>query len=339
MVRPDPASAATAIATDLRAELAIGGPATEQAVARRSAQAIERPDLEALAAAMRRAETIRERTRAEASQRLSASLNTKVAIHPDTMRRAAAELTAAQDALDRSLVTDRRRLRRRRWTAMGAGAATVAGAAAVTAAAVVAPPAAIAMAGVGIVGAGVTDQRLRRKPAPSHESLRNHVAWCRRRWERVAGEGADPADVEAIIHRYDPQDSLVVGLLDEHPAVRAADRMVLERRLAWVAAWRQQLGDAAPPDEGEDPDAWEMLRDDRSELWLTATALPQRGGPETLVVAAPYAGLPEDRAREVHRRLVQLPRGHRVIVVLSPDTDAPQGAPAPGPGWVGSDVS
>jgi hypothetical protein len=339
MVRPDPGGAATAIATDLGAELAIGGPATEQAVARRTAQTLDSPDLEALAAAMRRAEAIRERTRAEASQRLSASLNDKVAIHPDTMRRAAAELRAAQHALDQALDADGRRSRRRRWAAVGTGAATLAAAATAVVVAAVAPPAAIAVAGVGVGGAGAAERRVRRKPPPAHESLRSHVAWCRRRWERVGGEGADPADVDAIIHRYDPQDSLIVGLLDEHPAVRAAERMVLERRLAWVTAWRQQLGGSPPLEESDAPDTWEMLRDDRSELWLTATAVPPRQGPDTLVVAAPYADLPEHRAREVHRRLVQLPRGQRVIVVLSPDAGAPHGASAPGPGWVGSDVS
>jgi hypothetical protein len=336
MVRPDPAGAATAIATDLGAELAIGGPATEQAVARRTTPPHERADLEALAAAMRRAEDIRERTRAEASQRLSASLNTKVAIHPDTMRRAAAELSAAQQALARAVAADGRRLGRRRLAAAGTAMASIAGAAVVAA---VAPPAAIAIVGAGLTGAGVAERRLRLRPAPAHASLRSHVAWCRRRWERVAGEGADPHEVDDIIHRYDPQDSVVVGLLEEHPAVRAADRMVLERRMAWVATWRQQLGDAPPIDELDDPGAWEVLREERSELWLTSTGAPSAGGPDTLVVAAPYADLPEHRAREVHRRLVQLPRGHRVIVVLSPDARSPHGASVPDPGWVGSSVS
>src|SRR6478609_9228984 len=119
MVRPDPADAARAIAEDLRAELAIGGEATERAVERIHLRELEHRDLDGLAAAMRRAELIRDRTREAVSSRLSQSLNTRVAIHPDTLRRAAAELLAAQTALHTALRLDGQRTQRRRRVRRG----------------------------------------------------------------------------------------------------------------------------------------------------------------------------------------------------------------------------
>ena len=79
------------------------------------------------------------------------------------------------------------------------------------------------------------------------------------------------------------------------------------------------------------------LQRDQTQLWLSGTDPSEE--PETLVVAAPYADLSERRARELHRRLLGLPRGQRVIVVLAPDPDAPTGAQIPGVGWVPAAVS
>jgi hypothetical protein len=291
MVRPDPADAARVIADDLHAELAIGGLETERALQRLQARQLEHRDLEALTAAMRRTEAIRDRTREVVAAQVSASLNTTVAIHPDTLRRAAAELVAAELALAAAERRDRSRARRLRR----AGAAWL---------------------------------RLRRVASPSHASLAAHGALARGRWEQVAGVGADPYDVEAIIHRYDPSDAVVSSLLAEHPAVRAAERAAVARRMAWVAAWRQEVGDASPL---TDPAVTDLLQRDGAELWLSGS--PGADEPDTLVVAAPYADLPEDRARELHRLLLGLPRGQRVIVVLAPDPVAPLGARVPGPGW------
>ena len=56
---------------------------------------------------------------------------------------------------------------------------------------------------------------------------------------------------------------------------------------------------------------------DTTELWLGATGhLPLDA--TTLVVASPYADITEERAQELHRRLLTLPAHHRVIVVLAP---------------------
>jgi hypothetical protein len=183
---------------------------------------------------------------------------------------------------------------------------------------------------VGVASAGL-GWVLGRQAGSDHTSLRQHGDQCRSRWEQLAGPGADPAQVEAIIHRYDPQDSVVAALAAENPAVRAAERVAVERRLAWVAAWREEVGDATPV---ADPALRELLARDRTELWLTGVDGTDRHAPETLVVAAPYADLPEDRARLLHQRLLGLPRRQRVIVVLAPDPDAPTGTRIPGVGWV-----
>lgn len=328
MVRPEPADAARAIADDLHAELAIGGEATERAVERLHLRELEHRDLDGLAVAMRRAELIRDRTREAVSSRLSKSLNVRIAIHPDTLRRAAAELLAAETVLDLALaLDDRRTTRRRRVRRGGAGTVTAAGAAV---AVVAAPPAGIALVAIGLAGAGADALRARRRPPADHASLRSHVALTRSRWEQVAGAGADPVAVESVIHRYDPQDPMIASLVRENPAVRAAERVAIQRRMAWVAAWRKEVGDSTPI---TDPAVQELLQRDRTELWLTSgTSLEEQ--PDTLVVAAPYADLSEPRARQLHRRLLDLPRGQRVIVVLAPDPNAPDGVRIPGVGWV-----
>lgn len=328
MVRPDPADAARAIADDLHADLAIGGEETERALARIESRQLEHRDLDGLARSMRRAEAIRDRTRDRARAGLAQRLNTTVAIHPDTIRRAAAEVLAAEDALHAAVARERRRaVRARRLPIAGAaGSAALAVALGVA----VAPALGVVVAVAGLTGAAMARRRAQHAPVSAHTSLISHCHLCRVRWEQVAGVGADPAQVDTIIRRYDPQDQLVASLVAEHPAVRAADRLALQRRMAWVTAWRHEVGDATPI---ADPALRELLQRDRTELWLTdATDLAADGA--TLVVAAPYADLPEARARELHRRLLGLPRGQRVIVVLAPDPSTPTGVRVPGGGWV-----
>lgn len=328
MVRPDPAVAARTIAGELQAELAVGGAETEGAVERLRARHAAARDLDGLAAAMRRAEVVRERTRAEVSASLSQRLNTTVAIHPDTVRRAATELVAAEIALEAAIANDVRRRRLARRASASSGLALTGTGAAV--AAVAAPPVGAAVAVAGLVGGGAAWWRARRLPPAGHASLRSHCAVARSRWEQVAGVGADPLAVEAIIHRYDPHDGVVASLIDEHPAVRAVERTAVARRMAWVAAWRAEVGDDSPI---ADPALADLLHRQRAHRWLGAGSVLDLTEPETLVVAAPYADLPEARARELHRRLLALPRGVRVIVVLAPDPVATDGAAVPGIGW------
>ena len=338
MVRPDPATAARALADDLRADLAVGGAAAEAAlerlIGRLAAEVEPTRDLDELATAMRRAEAIRERTRAATAVRLAASFNTRLAIHPDTIRRAAAELLDARaDALAAEQATERRAANVRHAVRVALAGAGLAG--------VVVGVAAGPLAGLAVVGAAAiggaaiqfgraTAARRHRGAAVPELAHQAAIERAQRRWTQVTGEGADPTLVESFIHRYEPQHRLVVDLLGENPAVRAADRLAVERRGAWVAAWRAAVGDDAPL---RDPRLVQLLQRDETELWLGTDTEPGEG-PETLVVANPYTELSDERARELHRRLLELPRGHRVIVVLEPDPDAPSGAQVPGIGWV-----
>lgn len=339
MVRVDPAAAARVLANDLHAELAIGGSATEEALdrlaIRQEAEPTPPPDLDALAAAMRRAETIREQTRRLAAEHLAASFNTRLAIHPDTVRRAAAELISARaEARAAQLAVARRARTVRRIAELGA-AAVAAGAAGL--AFVAGPVAGLAVIGVAALGGagiavafGALDRRRAHRRSLLAEGHQRAIELAQRRWVQVTGIGADPADAEQLIHRYEPQHRLVADLVGERPAVRAADQLAVERRGAWVAAWRAAVGDNT---QLPDPRLAEVLQRESTELWLEAAADPHEGA-ETLVVASPYADLSDERARDLHRRLLDVPRGHRVIVVLQPDPDAPSGARLPGVGWV-----
>lgn len=317
IIRDDPIAAARALATDLRAPIAIGGPATERALGRLGAdpepQEDQRAHLDRLAAAMRRAEAVSERTRAAAAEDIARSINTGLAIHPDTLQRAADELLDARADLDRARRrrSEGREGRRRRARAGGSGGLTVVGVALGT----VALPVGAAVAAVGVVGAVANRRSSRRAVAATVPAREAREAVARRRWEQLAGPGADPADVAAVIHRYDPQHRLVANLVAHHPAVRAAERVAAVHRAAWVQGWRDEVGDHVAPVE---PTGTEPL-----EAWAPPPApAPAPGEPETLVVASPYAELTDEQARDLHGQLLTLPPGRRVIVVLGPDAHA-----------------
>ncbi|QXC60079.1 hypothetical protein KSP35_17175 [Aquihabitans sp. G128] len=339
MIRDQPADAARSLATELDAELAIGGEATEAALARlrRSPAAADAPppapvarrDFEALGQAMRRAEEVRERTRANVARSLSQTINTALAIHPDTLRRAAAELLAVREELDlarrgRPPVGEHRG---RRLRAGGSGGITAAGAAIVALGAL---PVGAAVAAVGVVGGGVTWQAARRATKRTVPGLEAAEGVALRRWQQLAGPDADPVHVDAVVRLYDPQHRVVTDLLVHNPAVRAADQVAAHHRLAWVQAWRDEVGDDGAV--GAVPAIGPTSRAERAER--EAASAPPRPpfsaaapvapaavpAPGTLVVAAPYADLTEERARALHRRLLALPPGHRVIVVLGPET-------------------
>lgn len=99
IIRDDPTGSARALALDLHAELVLGGKATEVALLRiddaQDAGTGPVAHIDLLGAAMRRAEATRERTRAAAAEQLARTINTDLAIHPDTLHRAAAELRLA----------------------------------------------------------------------------------------------------------------------------------------------------------------------------------------------------------------------------------------------------
>lgn len=244
MIRTDPVAAARALSDELPAALVVGGEAAERvigAIMKRAGR--PRADLTALEAAMARAELVRDRTRSGLADRLARSLNTELAIHPDTLHQAAAELIAARRRRERADTI--------RWWR-------------------------------------------RRRGSSERDAAEADRDLAQRRWERLVGPGIDPAEVEQIVHRYDPQQDVVSNLLGHHPAVRAVDAVALERRLAFDRA----------------------AAEERAESDGTATT------PGPLVVAQPYAGLDEERSRALHRRLLALPPGIHVVVVMSPGPSA-----------------
>ncbi len=353
MVRADPDRAARALAGNLHADLAVGGHETEAALRRLGAAVAcgSDRDVDSVTAAMRRAEAVLDRTRAAASQRLSASLNTRLAIHPRTIRKAADELIDAVDVVKGAENGQRQaRARRQRF-----GIATVLVALAVAAVIAVLRPgwgvaSAVAAFLVVLGWAIVTREPAHRRFTPAAPApLLDALAVAHRRWVQVGGAGIDPSDVDAVIHRYDPQDHMVALLADEHPAVRAAERVVLARRKAWVAAWEAKVAPGpGDPEASVDvrvridladgteahastngngrPGADALLRRNGAVLWLPE-APNDPTGPASLILAMPYEGLADERARSVHEQLLALPPGERVLVILAPEaTIAPRSA-------------
>ncbi len=315
MIRDDPEMSARALAEEMHAELAFGGEATEAALERLSRARQRkpdpvavpsrraRPDFEHLSRAMRRAEETRDRTRRRVAEQLSRTFNTALAIHPDTLRRAAAELIEARAALGqarrgRPAAPDRTA---RRIRAGGSGGLAAAG---LAIGALGALPVGVMVAAVGVVGGAITLTVGRRTVLATVPDLEARESMACRRWEQLAGAGADPTHAEAVIHRYDPQHRVVTDLLINSPVVRAADQLALHHRMAWVQAWRVEVGDDTAP---------------APVLDLTTLEAEAPMPPRALVVVGPYTELSEDRARSLHRRLLTLPGGNRVIVVLGPD--------------------
>ncbi|MCU1498796.1 MAG: hypothetical protein JWM47_2749, partial [Acidimicrobiales bacterium] len=327
MIRDQPSDAARALATDLDAELAIGGEATEAALARlrRTTDPVDVPavpvserDFAALGQAMRRAEDVRERTRVRVAQQLSQTINTALAIHPDTMRRAADELLAARAALARACrgLPDPSERAGRRIRVAGSGGLAASG---VAIAALGVPPVGAIVIAVGVISGGVTWRAARSATRRTVPGLAAAEALARRRWEQLAGGGADPSDVDAVVRLYDPQHRIVTDLLVHHPAVRAADQVAAHHRMAWVQAWRDEVGDDGAP-ASADPPHVAVIAEPGTVAGGSVPAMAEEERATTLVVAAPYADLSEQRARALHRRLLALPPGHRVIVVLGPET-------------------
>jgi hypothetical protein len=172
----------------------------------------------------------------------------------------------------------------------------------------------VAMAVTGVVGGVASWWAARRSAHRAVRGLDARQQLARRRWEQLAGPDADPTDVASVIRRYDPQQPVIADLLVHHPAVRAVDQVATLRRDAWVQAWRAEVGDLAAPPVGADSPA-------AATPTPAPAPAPARTAPpvDTVVVAAPYADLPDVRARNLHRRLLRVPARCRVIVVLGPD--------------------
>ncbi len=83
------------------------------------------------------------------------------------------------------------------------------------------------------------------------------VRLAERSWQDLAGADVDPADVEAVVLRFDPQHSEAVSLATETTGVRAAETVVEEFRQRWAAFW-QELG-LDPPDAASGESAVDEL--------------------------------------------------------------------------------
>ena len=195
----------------------------------------------------------------------------------------------------------------------------------------------LAGAAIVVLAATVTSLVAARSAQPTSDlaELRLTEGPASRRWAQVAPAGTPPEAVDEVIHRYEPQHHVVAALIGEHPAVRAAERAAVARRMAWVGAWREALGDDAPLASG--PQAHrlqsDVLRHAAAEVVLTDP--PLTGG--ILVVAAPYDGLSDADALRLHRHLLDPPGGRRVIVILPPDPTIASGAHLPGTGWISAE--
>lgn len=300
--RDDPVLVARALARELGGTVAIGGPAVRDAVEHRLRSqhlgiAATPPtiDLDRLGDAMRRAEVVLERTRAQVSAGLARSLNSALAIHPDTIRRAAADVIAADHALRRARAGNPPGSARGRITATVVAIAGIAVGAMLAVSG--APGRGLALAISSTALALAATAALRRH----HQTLIPHWAngaeLARRRWQQLAGRDVEPDELDRVLQRYDPQRETVGDLASCHPAVRAAERAVADRRRAWVRGWRLSVGD--------------LVDDD------APTIEPRR----PLVIGDLYSGLDAAGARRLHHDLRGLGGDAGVVVVLRPAGD------------------
>ena len=319
MVRSDPAVRPRAIADDLHAELAIGGQETE-----RAARAPARPP--ARAPRPRRAGRGHAPGRGDPRPRPGGGVEPPVSrastpgwpSTPTRIRRAAVELQAAEAALAIAVA-------RRSAPRSCAGAAWARAAAppswppGIAVAVVAAPPSAPPWPPPG---SSAPVRRAAGRGASSPTSTPASAATAR--WPAPAGSRwPAPAPI---------------------PPRSRPSSTATTRRTGWSPRWSARARPCGPPSGWPSSAAWRGWRrgarrsatprpsptrwsrscsnGTSTELWLTGEPTRRRaardaGGGRAL------RRPPEHRARELHRRLLGLPRGQRVIVVLAPDPDAP----------------
>lgn len=294
----EPVPSARALAQQLGGTVAVGGRAVRDAIDHRlrashlALAAEPTPiDLDRLGEAMRRAEAVLSRTRARVSGGLARSLNTSLAIHPDTIRQAADELLGAERTLRRA------QQGHPPGAAIGRTAIGTLGLLGLVIGFGVGVDGGRVRSGIAIVGlttvvtllALVLLRRTHRREVPSRQ---NDVELARRRWEAVAGPDVEPEELDRVLRRYDPQRETVNILAAHHPAVRAAERAVADRRRAWVRGWRMAVGDLPGPTE--------------------PAVTPRRA----LVLVDIYRDLDATAAHRLHADLGRLGRDAGVIVVI-----------------------
>lgn len=293
----DPVESARALAEQLGGAVAIGGRAVSEAVGHRLrtqhlglAAEPRNIDLARLGEAMRRAETVLEKTRERVAGNLARSLNTSLAVHPHTIRRAAAQVTDAEHALRRARRgSPPTRSRHRILAAAISIAVLTVGVLRSTSGHLLVGSILILLGGAVLA---LVDTHVRQTCRRTIPSRSNDVELALRRWHQVAGQNVEPDDLERVLARFDPHHDTVVRLATEHPAVRAAERAVADRRRAWVRGWRIAVGD---------------MPDDTSSAFA-----PRR----PLVLGDLYGGLDSVSARRLHADLRRLDRDSGVVVVL-----------------------
>ena len=203
----DPVQSARALAEQLGGTVAIGGAAVSEAVGHRLrsqhlgvAAEPRQIDLTKLGEAMRRAEAVLERTRERVADNLARSLNTSLAIHPDTIRRAAADVEGAEHALRRARKGAPPQRSRTRIAAGVVGVATIVlGAVLACEGHVAAGPTLVVL---GVLVYLLTDLHVRQSCRRSIPGRANDVELALRRWHGVAGPNVEPEDLDRVLARF-----------------------------------------------------------------------------------------------------------------------------------------
>jgi hypothetical protein len=120
---------------------------------------------------------------------------------------------------------------------------------------------------------------------------------ARRNWESLAGPGADPDDVDAVLRAHDPQRSLAGVTAEASPTIRAVAALHRRALARWRVAWAA-LGYETAPDIARADEALDELRRAR--------------GRRPVVVADPQRWVEADRLAAA---LARLPDGVEVVVV------------------------
>lgn len=133
--------------------------------------------------------------------------------------------------------------------------------------------------------AGTTHEGARAQIVLQRDQALEEVRVAERRWRDLAGEGADVADVEAVVRRLDPQHHAALAAATETASVRAAGSLVAQLDDRWRQVWIDLGG--TPPDPAEAVAAVEWLADVTIRpVVLVGPAIDRA---EDLVMAVPTA--------------------------------------------------
>ena len=107
------------------------------------------------------------------------------------------------------------------------------------------------------------------------DSAAEVVRVAERAWYDLAGEGAEPSDVEAVLHRLDPQHQDAVLMAKETVSVRAASSVFDRAMGRWQASWADL--DLDPPAPGEAMESVDRLIGQLTKAVVLVGAATERG--------------------------------------------------------------